>query len=364
MQDWGDGSTRPRVSVTNWVHADVVARLAAHCTVDANPGTEPWSRDEAKGRTAAADGLVAFMPDRIDADFLNGCPRLKIVACALKGHDNFDIDACTQRGIWFTVVPDLLTEPTAELAVGLSIAVGRNLMAGDRYVRSGAFAGWRPCFYGVGIAGARVGLMGMGRIGQAIARRMEALGATVVWWDRYPPQAAALGDLAVRRVDFDELLSTTDFVIVALSLRPETQHLVDADVLARMRREAYLINPARGSVVDEGAVADALEAGRLAGYAADVFEMEDWARPDRPVGIEPRLLEMPERTVLTPHLGSAVDNVRREIALSAAENILDVLVRGPPPRDAVNRPVGQPDTQADETSGGRSDRQSDGTRAC
>jgi phosphonate dehydrogenase len=364
MEDSGDGGARPRVAVTNWVHAAVVDRLAADCEVDANPDTEPWSRAEAQARAAAADGLVAFMPDRVDANFLDACPRLKIVAGALKGHDNFDVEACTRRGVWFTVVPDLLTEPTAELAVGLSIALSRNLLAGDRHVRSGAFAGWRPRFYGIGLAGARIGLMGMGRIGRAIARRMEALGATVVWWDRHPPQASALGDLSGRQVDFDELLATSDFVVVALSLRPETQHLVDAGVLARMRSDAYLINPARGSVVDEAAVADALEAGRLAGYAADVFEMEDWARPDRPARIEPRLIEMPECTVLTPHLGSAVDDVRREIALSAAENVLDVLVRGRPPRHAVNRPAGQRDIGTEDASDGQPDRQSDRTGEC
>jgi phosphonate dehydrogenase len=265
---------------------------------------------------------------------------LRIVAGALKGYDNFDVEACTRRGVWFTVVPDLLTEPTAELAIGLAIALGRNLLSGDAFVRSGGFTGWRPRFYGTGLTGARVGLLGMGRIGQAIARRLEAMGSQVQWWDRYPPAPTDLDGLAAREVEFDALLATSDFLIVALSLRAETQHMVGGDTLARMRQGSYLINPARGSVVDESAVADALEHGTLAGYAADVFETEDWAREDRPDGVEPRLLAMRERTVLTPHLGSAVDRVRRDIARRASDNVLDLLIWQRVPRDAVNRPVG------------------------
>jgi len=138
---------RPTVVVTNWVHAEVVGLLAATCAVDANSGPVPWPRAELLRRASAADALLAFMPDHVDADFLTHCPRLRIVAGALKGYDNFDAGACEAHGVWLTVVPDLLTEPTAELTVGLMIALARNLIAGDRLVRGGGFAGWRPILY-------------------------------------------------------------------------------------------------------------------------------------------------------------------------------------------------------------------------
>lgn len=327
---------KPRLVVTNWVHPEVLELLGTGCEVIANQRTDPLTPAELAEQAAEADGLIAFMPDRVDAALLARCPRLKIVAGALKGYDNFDVVACSRRGIRFSIVPDLLTEPTAELTVGLMIALGRNLLAGDRHVRSGDFDGWRPRFYGVGLTGARVGLLGMGRIGRAVTQRLTAMQARVRWWDPRPPAEAEIADLDMERTDLDTVLGDSDFVVVALSLAPETLHLVDAAALARMRPETLLVNPARGSVVDESAVADALEAGRLAGYAADVFEMEDWARPDRPRQVEPRLRALADRTVLTPHLGSAVGHVRREIALRAADNVLDLLLRGAEPRDAIN----------------------------
>jgi lactate dehydrogenase-like 2-hydroxyacid dehydrogenase len=134
---------RPRILVTNRVHGEVLAWLAAFGDVDANTALAPWSADEVRSRAAAADAVLAFMPDRIDAAFLAGCPRLKIVACALKGFDNFDVEACTAAGVWLTVVPDLLTAPTAELAIGLAIALARYIRDGDTVIRSGAFEGWR-----------------------------------------------------------------------------------------------------------------------------------------------------------------------------------------------------------------------------
>jgi phosphonate dehydrogenase len=328
----------PRVVITNWVHQAVIDRLTPHCEVIANSETDPWPRHAVAARAAQADGIMAFMPDHIDAAFLDACPRLTIVAGALKGYDNFDVSACSRRGVWFTVVPDLLTEPTAELAIGLAIALGRNVLPGDRHVRSGRFAGWRPRFYGQGLMGARVGMLGMGQVGRAIARRVTALGAEVVWWDPYMAEAPEISDAAPRWTDLDTLLATSTFVMVALRLSQDTHHLINANTLKRMRPDACLINPSRGSIVDEGAVADALDAGQLAGYAADAFEMEDWARDDRPATIDPRLRSMQDRTVFTPHLGSAIGDVREAIALRAADNLVDALVHGQAPRDAVNRP--------------------------
>jgi phosphonate dehydrogenase len=322
---------RPRILVTNWVHGEVLAWLAAFGDVDANTTPAPWPACEVRARAADADAVLAFMPDRIDAAFLAGCPRLNIVACALKGFDNFDVEACTAAGVWLTVVPDLLTAPTAELAVGLAITLARHIRDGDAVIRSGAFEGWRPILYGSGLDGATVAIIGMGAVGRAIAARLAGFGCRILGAD---PLSAMPANVAL--VDFAGALERADYVFLAAPLTRTSLNMIDRDALARMQPHALLINVGRGSVVAERAVADALMTGRLGGYAADVFELEDWARPDRPRAIDPRLLAHP-RTLFTPHLGSAVDRVRRDIAMRAAESIAEALAGGRP-RDAVNDP--------------------------
>jgi phosphonate dehydrogenase len=289
-------------------------------------------------RIVDADALIAFMSDHVTDDFLAGCPRLRIIAAALKGYDNFDVDACTRRGVWLCVVPDLLTAPTAELAIGLAIALARNITAGDRFIRRGAYAGWRPILYGASVAGATVGIVGMGAVGKAIAERLHGFKPRrILYCDVCRLNRAARQRSLTRPASFDRVLSESDFLFLALPLDARTKHIIDRDALARMRPSCLLINPARGSLVDEEAVADALATGRLGGYAADAFEMEDWARgADRPRQIAKRLLVEDGRTVLTPHLGSAVDAARRDIAMEAAHNVVD-WIEGRVPRGAVNR---------------------------
>lgn len=331
------GPPKPKVVVTNPVFSETAAFLAARCSVDGNDAVEPWTPAEVQRRCAAADGLLAFMTDRVDAAFLAACPKLKVVACALKGWDNFDREACTRAGVWLTAVPDLLTEPTAELAVGLALALGRNLPAGDRLVRTGGFAGWRAQLYGTGIAGSVVGIAGAGRVGRAIARRLAGFGAArLLYHDEAALEADAARALGLERTTWTGLIENSDVLFLALPLTAGTRHLLGADALGRIKPGCRVVNAGRGSVVDEGAVADALAAGRLGGYAADVFEFEDWALPDRPCGVAPGLLGS-DRTVLTPHLGSAVAEVRRAIEMAAARNLLEALAGREPP-DAVNRP--------------------------
>jgi phosphonate dehydrogenase len=317
-----------RIVVTHWVHDEVLDALSAAGEVVPNTTRESLSEEDLLDRAAEADAMMAFMPDRVNEAFLRRCPRLRVVAGALKGHDNIDVEACTRRGVWVTIVPDLLTAPTADLAVGLLLALTRRVIAGDTRVRGG-FRGWRPVLYGEGLAGRHVGIFGFGRLGRAVARRLSGFDTRIAWHD---PGAEG-------SVPFDDLVRGCDHLIVAAPLTPATFHVIDGRALARMRRGACLVNVGRGSVVDEEAVARAIEDGHLAGYAADVYEMEDLSRSDRPREIAPRLLALRERTVLTPHLGSAVDDVRREVALSAARSIVDAL-EGRPPRDAVNRPAG------------------------
>ena len=324
---------KPRVVVTHWVHPEVLDLLRSVADVDVNPGRESWPHDELLRRVRDADAMIAFMPDRVDDAFLAAAPRLRIVAGALKGFDNLDVAACTRRGVWVTIVEDLLTAPTADLALGLLLALTRNILPGDRSVRAPGYPGWRPILYGAGLSGANVGVIGFGLLGRAIVQRLTGFGAKVRIHD-----PGAKGDPLWMPLDL--LLPHSDIVVLAAPLTPATHHMLGAAGLARMRPGAHLVNVGRGSVVDEVAVAAALESGHLAGYAADVFEFEDLSLADRPRAIPEALLAFPDRTVFTPHLGSAVDAVRREIALSAARNVVDVL-EGRPPRDSVNHPQAQ-----------------------
>jgi phosphonate dehydrogenase len=321
--------TKPRIAVSNWVHDEVLQRLAAIGEVDANRRRVPWSPQELAARAASADALLAFMPDRVDAALLALCPRLKVIACALKGFDNFDVAACTEAGVWVTIAPDLLTNPTAELAVGLAIALGRRVRAGDALVRSGAFQGWQPVFYGTGLDGSTVGIVGMGAVGRAIAARLAGFGCHILGVD--PGRDMPDG---ITATEFETALTASDYLILAVPLTPTTFHLIGRDAIERVKPGALLVNIGRGSVVDEAAVAEALDNGRIGGYAADVFELEDWARDGRPRAIDSRLLGHP-LTLFTPHLGSAVDRVRREIAMQVADDIAAVLAGGRP-RHAIN----------------------------
>lgn len=327
----------PIVVLTNATFPETRATFEGAARVVVNDGTEPWSGEELCERCRDATGIMVFMTDRIDRDFLQQCPDLKIIGAALKGFDNIDVEAATERGVWVTICSDLLTVPTAELAIGLMLSLGRHMLAGDRTVRANGFHGWRPSYYGTGLDGARVGIVGFGRVGQAIAKRLVGFGCHVTAYDGllHAVPAHLPGDIAMS--DLPSLLGQSDFVVLALPLTATTQHIIDAAAIARMRRGALLVNPARGSLVDERAVADAIDAGHLGGYAADVFECEDWARPDRPPAVEPRLRRQDAPTVLTPHIGSAVVTVRQQIEASAARSILDVL-EGRPPAGAINDP--------------------------
>lgn len=329
------GGSGPRVVVTHWVHPEVVARLAEFCE-PLTPSREEgvWPRARVHARAWNAAGLMVCMADRVDEHLVGACPRLRIVAGVLKGPDNIDVAACTRRGVWVTVLPDLLTAPTAELVVGLMLAVMRRVAEGDAYVRGGRFEGWRPVFYGTSLEGGTVGIIGMGSLGRAVARRVRAFDARVVYVDREPLPGTCERELGARRVSLPELLAASDVVVPLVPLGESTYHLLGAAALAQLQPGAFVVNAGRGSVVDEEAVAGALAAGRLGGYAADVFAVEDQRSPRRPAGIPERLLAHP-RTVFTPHLGSAVDEARRRMGLAVAGQVRQALA-GQRPDGAVN----------------------------
>jgi phosphonate dehydrogenase len=313
-----------KIVVANRIHDNVAEFLAQHCDLVVNDGVEPWTSGELRARCDGADGLLAFMTESIDRAFLDACPSVKVIACALKGFDNFDVAACRERGVVLTYVPDLLTAPTAELAVGLMIAVARNIVGADRDIRANGFHGWRPTFYGTGLDGSSVGIVGAGAVGQAIARRLGGFRCHVNYHDANRLTAAREDDLGIAYKPLTKLAAESEFVVLALPLTGDTLHIADDAFIRSMKPGSFLVNPARGSLVDEAAVAKALESGHLAGYAADVFECEDWARDDRPAAISD-VLRQSGRTVLTPHIGSAVNSVRRDIEMTAASDLLAVL---------------------------------------
>lgn len=329
--------SRARVVVTHWVHPEVSSYLAEFCDA-VMPSREQgvWPRQMVPELAAGADGLMACMADTVDEEFLAGCPRLRVISATLKGHDSFDAEACTRHGVWLTIVPTTLIAPTAELAIGLMIGLMRRIPEGDEQVRRGDFAGWRPQLYGSTLRGATVGLAGMGQLGQAIARGLAGLGPVIVYCDERPLDAGTEQALAVSYLSLEHVAESSDVMVAALPLTAQTRHLIDARLIQRMRPGAFLVNVGRGSVVDEEAVASALESGRLGGYAADVFALEDWALPGHPSVIPGRLLRHP-RALLTPHLGSAVDDIRRQMSLQAARQIRQALA-GQRPDHAVNQP--------------------------
>lgn len=321
----------PKILVTNPIHAEVLVRLQRVGVVEMNSNTEPWTKQQLVLRAKDADAMMGFMTDSVDAELLENAPRLRVLACALKGYDNYDIDACTRAGVWVSIVPDLLTEPTAELAVGLAIGLARNVMPGDALVRSGTFQGWRPRLYGTGLAGATVAVVGLGCVGRAIIARLAGFGcARLVGID--PVQKLP----GVASLTLEEALTLADFVFVAAPLTTNSLQLLDARMLTYCKPGQFIINVGRGSVVDEEAIASALEGSKLGGYAADVFACEDWGLAQRPHMV-PACLCAQTNTLLTPHLGSAVRDVRLAIEHRAADNIIAVL-EGREPADAINRP--------------------------
>jgi glyoxylate reductase len=251
--------------------------------------------------------------DRIDGPLLDAAPRLKIVANIAVGYNNIDLDHARRRGIVVTNTPDVLTDATADLAVAMMLAVMRRVAEGDRLVRRGGWTGWTFDFMlGSDLKGKQLGIVGFGRIGRAVAQRAAAFGMRIAHTSRGADADA---------ISLDRLLNTSDVVSLHVPLTAETRHLIDRRTLARMKRSAYLVNTSRGPVVDEEALAWALEERLIAGAALDVYENEPAVHPD---------LLRHEHVLLVPHLGSATTETRMAMADLAIANVLAVLAGQPP----------------------------------
>lgn len=294
----------------------VAALRAAHQVVTAEEGVRSAAFEACRADVIA---IVALLTDRIDAAFLDRSPALRIVANVAVGVDNVDLAACKARGVVVTNTPDVLTEATADLAFGLLLAAARRIAEGDRLVRAGGFSGWTPTFMlGAPVHGATLGVVGFGRIGRAVVLRARGFGMNVLYTQRTRASAEAEG--AAVHVGLDELVARADFVSIHCPLTPATTHLFDAERLARMKPGSILVNTARGPIVDEAALASALEHGPLAAAGLDVFEHEP--------AVHPALLARPN-AVLAPHIGSADRPTREAMASRAIDNVLEVLAGRP-----------------------------------
>ena len=322
-------TARPTVVVTRRLPEPVEQAVAREFDARLNRDDRPLGPDGLKEALRSADALLTTVTDKVTAEVLAVEPRrARMVANFGVGFNNIDVVAAKARGIAVSNTPDVLTDATADLAITLLLMVARRTGEGERHLRAGQWTGWRPThMLGTHVTGKTLGLVGMGRIARAVAKRAHhGFGMKVIYHDPFPPPpdvAAALG--AEQRQELDEVLREADFVSLHCPATPETRHLMNRERLARMRPEAYLVNTARGDVVDEAALVEALTARRIAGAGLDVFERE----PE----VTAALLAM-ENVVLLPHLGSATQETRVAMGMRALDN-LRLFFGGQPLRDRV-----------------------------
>ncbi len=286
-----------------------------------NDRDRPLSRDELKTMIRDCDGVITLLSDTMDKEIIDAAPNLKVIANYAVGYNNIDIEYATHRGIRVTNTPDVLTPATADLAWALLMAVSKRIIEADAFVRAGKFKGWAPeLFLGHDVTGKTLGIIGAGRIGQAVGRRAKGFEMTLLYYSRSPkPNFEA--ETGARRVSLEVLLQSSDFVSLHCPLTEETYHLLNEQRLKSMKKGSILINTARGPVVDETALVQALKYGPLAGAGLDVYENEPQVHPE--------LLKM-KNVVLLPHIGSATTETRNEMARMVARNIIAVLEQGRP----------------------------------
>ncbi|MCI0548884.1 MAG: D-glycerate dehydrogenase [Candidatus Rokubacteria bacterium] len=313
----------PRILISRMLPEESLEKARARADVDLHVGEQPLLHAELVERLRGRQGLVCLITDTVDEALLAACPDLRVVANVAVGYNNIDVAAATRRGVLVTNTPDVLTETTADFAWTLLMAVARRVVEADRYVRDGRFTRWEyMLLLGGDVHGKTLGVVGFGRIGRAMARRARGFGMRILYQDALAADGAVERELGATRVDLPTLLRESDFVSVHTPLLPETRHLIDADALRTMKRTAYLINAARGPVVEEAALVQALREGWIAGAGLDVFEEEP--------KVHPGLLGL-TNAVLAPHIASASSETRRRMASLAVENCLAVLEGRTPP---------------------------------
>ena len=315
--------SKPKVLVARKTFDDIVDRLRPHFDVECNEGEGAWTQEELIQRLQGKAGAYITGTEKIDATLLDACPELRVVCSMAVGYNNVDVPACTARGVLLTNAPDVLTETTADFGFALMMATARRITESEHFLRRGEWKSWSvTMFAGADVHGATLGILGMGRIGQAIAKRGAlGFGMKVIYHNRSRLAAEQEAPLGARWVEKDELLRQADHLVLVLPYSPSSHHAIGERELALMKPTATLTNVARGGIVDDAALARALKAGTIAAAGLDVFEGEPSVHPD--------LLAVPN-VVLTPHIASASIPTRRAMASLAVDNLIAVLTGGKP----------------------------------
>lgn len=323
------GMADPLIVVTRPVHEDALAMLRPRARIVVGPDDPPIpGADEVTRLIADADICYTLPANPVRAEAIRGAPKLRMIATMGTGFDNIDLPAARERGIPVSFAPGILDDTTADAAFGLLVAAARRFGSAERFLRDGKYHGWTPfLFLGNDVFRATLGIVGMGRIGRAVARRAKGFEMRIIYSDARRNEDAER-ETGATHVPLETLLAESDFVSLHTPLLPETKHLIDAAALRTMKRSAVLVNTSRGPVVDERALAEALRDGVIAAAGLDVFERE----PE----VEPLLFEL-DNVVLLPHIASASEGTRRRMAVRAAENILAFL-DGRPLLDPVPAP--------------------------
>lgn len=313
---------KPKILVSRAIFPEVIERLGTDYDVDYHDRDSALPPDQLAARLADKDGAITLLSDRIDAAALAGAKRLKAVCNVAVGYNNFDLAAITQAGVMATNTPGVLNDTTADTAWALLLATARRIVGADKWVRAGQWTGWKfhDDWFGSDVHHATLGILGMGRIGQAVARRASGFEMRVIYHNRNrldPDQEAG-----ARWVGMAELLSQSDFLVLLLPYSPAVHHIIGAAEIAQMKPTAHLINIARGGIVDDDALIEALRQRRIAGAGLDVFENEP--------ALDPRFLGL-DNVVLTPHIGSSTRATRLAMASLAADNLVAALAGRRPP---------------------------------
>jgi gluconate 2-dehydrogenase len=313
----------PKILVARAIFPQILTKLAQHFEVESNQADELWGAAELTARLQGKQGVFTTGAERIDAALLAACPGLKICANMAVGYNNFDLQAMTAAGVLGTNAPDVLTETTADFGFALLMATARRMAESEHFLRAGLWTRWRyDLFAGADIHGATLGILGMGRIGQGIARRgAHGFGMKVIYHNRTRLDSATEEQCRAAYVSKDELLRTVDHLVLVLPYSAASHHTIGAPELAQMKPGATLVNIARGGIVDDTALAAALRNRTIAAAGLDVFEGEPAVHPD--------LLTLPN-VVLTPHIASATLPTRLAMANLAADNLIGYLVSGKP----------------------------------
>ncbi len=321
----------PKILIARAVFPEVIARLEQHFEVESNQADTIWSQAELTARLQGKDGAFTTTGERIDAQVLAACPQLKICANMAVGYNNFDVAAMTVAGVLATNAPDVLTETTADFGFALLMATARRITESEHFLRAGKWTKWRyDLFAGSDIHGATLGILGMGRIGQGIARRGAfGFGMKVIYHNRSRLDATLEAECKAAYVSKEELLATADHLVLVLPYSPTSHHAIGAAELALMKPTATLVNIARGGIVDDAALAAALRDQTIAAAGLDVFEGEPAIHPD--------LLAL-DNVVLTPHIASASLPTRLAMANLAADNLI-AFFTGQPPLTPLNAAV-------------------------